>query len=94
MLPFLNRLLLLKKIFRHVYLFIFGCAGSSLLHGLFSSCSKQVLLSVVHGLLIAVTSLVEHQLWGGWPSVVAAHGLSSCGSWALEHRLGSCGVWA
>ena len=26
-------------------------------------------------------------------SVVAARGLSSCGSWALEHRLGSCGSW-
>ena len=26
-------------------LFIFGCAGSSLLHGLFSSCSEQELLS-------------------------------------------------
>ena len=28
-----------------IYLFIFGCAGSSLLHGLFSSCGKQGLLS-------------------------------------------------
>ena len=28
-----------------IYLFIFGCAGSSLLHGLLSSCSKQGLLS-------------------------------------------------
>ena len=30
-----------KKIF---YLFIFGCAGSSLLWGLFSSCGEQELL--------------------------------------------------
>ena len=35
------------------FLFIyFGCAGASLLHGLFSS----------YGLLIAVASLVEHGL--------------------------------
>ena len=28
-----------------------------------------------------------------WASVVVAHGLSSCGSRALEHRLSSCGMW-
>ena len=41
--------------------------------GLFSSCGKWVLLFVeVHGLLIAVTSLVtEHRLWGMQASVVA-----------------------
>ena len=27
-----------------------------------------------------------------WASVVVAHGLSSCGSQALEHRLSSCGA--
>ena len=27
-------------------------------------------------------------------SVVVAHGLSSCGSRALERRLSSCGAWA
>ena len=31
---------------------------------------------------------------GTWASVVVAHRLSSCGSWALEHRLSSCGAWA
>ena len=31
---------------------------------------------------------------GTWASVVVAHGLSSCGSWALEHRLSSCGARA
>ena len=41
-------------------------------------------------LLIAVSSLVvEHRFQGAWASVVAAHGLSSCGSQALEHRLSS-----
>ena len=29
-----------------------------------------------------------------WASVVAVHGLSSCGSQALEHRLRSCGPQA
>ena len=29
---------------------------------------------------------------GAQASVVAAHGLSSCGSRALEHRLSSCGA--
>ena len=29
-----------------------------------------------------------------WASVVVAHGLSSCGSWALERRLSSCGARA
>ena len=41
-----------------IYLFIFGCAGSPLLHKLFSSCGEQGLLSsVVRGLLIAAASL-------------------------------------
>ena len=31
---------------------------------------------------------------GMWASVVVAHGLSSCGSRALERRLCSCGAWA
>ena len=39
-------------------------------------------------LLTAVASLVaEYRLQSAQASVVAAHGLSSCGSWALEHRL-------
>ena len=46
------------------YLFIFGCAGSLLLHRLFSSCDKWGLLFVtVLRLLIVVASLVaEHGL--------------------------------
>ena len=31
---------------------------------------------------------------GAWASVVVAHGLSSCGLWALEHGLSSCGARA
>ena len=42
-------------------------------------------LVVVSGLLIVVVSLVvEHRLSGKWASVVAACGLSSCGSQALS----------
>ena len=46
----------------------------------FSSCSELGLLFiVVHGLLIAVTSLVmELRLQDVWASVLAAHGLHSC----------------
>ena len=49
---------------KKIILFIFGCAGSSLLCGLFSTCSERELLSIsVRGLLIAVASLVvEHGL--------------------------------
>ena len=45
-------------------LFIFGCAGSSLLGAAFSSCSEWGLFFVeVRGLLIVVVSLVaEHRL--------------------------------
>ena len=46
------------------FIVFFGCAGASLLHGLFSSCSEWGLLPVaVCGLLNAVASLVvEHGL--------------------------------
>ena len=51
-------------------------------------------LAVGSGLLIAVASLVgEHSLQGALASEVAAHGLSSCSSQALEHRLNSCWAW-
>ena len=61
----------------------------------FSSCGEWGPLFVaVHGLLIAVASLVaEHGLWSAG-SVVGAGRLSSCGSQALECRLSSCGTRA
>ena len=37
---------------------------------------------------------VMRRLQGAWASVVAARGLSSCASQALEHRLRSCAAWA
>ena len=46
------------------------------------------------GSLTVVASLVvEYGLLGSQASVVAACGLSSCGSQTLEHRLNSCGAW-
>ena len=53
--------------------FSFGCARSSLLCGLFSSCSEQgVLFTAVCGLLIVGASLAaEHRLLGG-PALAAA----------------------
>ena len=49
-----------------LYIYIFGCVGSSLLHVgfFFSSCGERGLLFIaVHGLLIVVASLVvEHGL--------------------------------
>ena len=45
-------------------------------------------------LLIGGFSCCGAQALGTWASVVAACGLSSCGSQALEPRLSSCGAWA
>ena len=48
---------------------------------------------MVPGFLTVVASLVaEDRLEGVWASVVVAHGLSNCGSWA-EHRFNCCGAW-
>ena len=73
-----------------LYLFSYGCAGSLLLHGLFSSwgeqglfsgCSERGLLSSSgHKLLTEVASLVaEDALQGTWVSVAVAPGLLSTG---------------
>ena len=84
---------------RQFYLFIHLFIVALALHccmWAFSSCSKQGLLFLaVHGLLIAVASLCcGARVLGAWASVVVAHGLSSCGSRALECRLSSCGARA
>ena len=68
-------------------------AGSSLPHGLFSSCQKW-------GLLVSCGTKASH--CGGFSCCRAealgclgfssvARGLSISSSWALEHRLNSCG---
>ena len=79
---------LLKNIFIH--LFIFGCAGSSLLHGLFSSCNEQ-------GLLFSYSAQASHcRAWA-----LGRVGFSGCGTWdqqlwllGSEHRFNSCDAWA
>ena len=74
--------------FYHFIYFIVGCAGSSLLHGLFPGCGERgCSLGVVRGLLTAVAPLVaEHRLEGAQVSVAAARGLGSCGSWSQLPR--------
>ena len=56
-----NHFLFLKNNF--IYLFVFGCARSSLLHRLVSTCVEGgCSLVAVRELLIAVAYLVEHGL--------------------------------
>ena len=71
----------------------FCCAVSSLLCVLFSSCSKRGLLSSCD---VQVSHCCSCSCWlqALQASVVAARGLSSCGSQALEHSLSSCGTQA
>ena len=61
----------------YIILLIFGCAGSSLLHRLFSSCSEQGLLSScgVRASHFDGFSCCRAQALGTWASVVV-HGLS------------------
>ena len=77
------------------YLFLFGCAGSSLLCRLFSV--------VVSGATLRCSARTSH--CGGFSCCRAralglsgfsscVSGLSSCGSQALQHRLNSCGARA
>ena len=83
-----------RIIYNFFNVFTYGCDGSLwlLLFGLFSGFGDRGLLM---GLLFMVAPLVsEHRLQVMRASVVTAHGLSSCGSWALEHRLNCCDAWA
>ena len=49
-----------KRKKKEIYLFIFGCAGSSLLHGSSLVSGSGTTLAMVHGLLTVVTSVAEH----------------------------------
>ena len=69
--------------------FIFSCAGSLLLHGLFSSCREQGLLSS-SGVQASHCSGLSY--CRGWALELAV--FSSCSSQALQHRLNSCRSWA
>ena len=76
------------------YLFIFGCVGSSLLctgflylHRAGATLNCGVWASHCSGF-----SCCRARAVGVRASVVAARGLSRCGSQALERRLSSCGA--
>jgi len=75
------------------YFFISDCAAW-LLRGLFSSCGEWRLLSGCGASHCGGSSCCRTWDQGTQASRIAARGLSSCGSWALEHRLNSCGAWA
>ena len=77
------------------HFFFFGCAGSSLPRGLFSSFREWGLLSsCTRATYCDGFVCSEAQAAGHMASVLSAHGLSSCHSQILEHRLNSCGTWA
>ena len=74
----------------HIYLFMFGCAGSLLLCRLSLVVVSRGYSAVVeYALVIALASLVKHRLQGMQASVAAAHGLSSCIVQTLQHGLNS-----
>ena len=77
-----------------IYLFM-AVSGLRCCTWTFSSWGEQGLLLVaVRGLLIAVASCCGARALGVRASVVVAHGISSCGSRALECRLRNCGARA
>ena len=64
--------------------------------GFFSSCGKWRPLFSCDAWVSHCDGFSHFRTWSlsAWASVVAAHGLSNCGSWALELRLNSCGTGA
>ena len=79
-----------------LFYFIFGCIGSLLLHAGFSlfAASRGYFSLWCAGFSLWWLLLLGAWALGAQALVVVAHGLSSCGSRALEHRLSSCGTRA
>ena len=77
---------LIVFVFPKNFYFIFGCAGSLLLCGLFSSCSERGLLPSG----VRASHCSGFSYLGAW--ALGLTGFGRCGSWALEHRLSSCGT--
>ena len=75
---------------------LFCCVGSSLLCAGFLQLWRAgaILRSGVWVSICSSFSCCRAGALGVWASVVAARGLSSCGSRALERSLSSCGAWA
>ena len=71
---FLNKLATKPFFFKFIYLFIYGCVGSSFLARAFSSCSKwgPLFIAVRRPLIITASLVTEHKL--------QTRRLSSCGS--------------
>ena len=78
------------------YLFIFGCVGPLFPHAGFFWLRRTVatLHCSARTSHCSGFSCCRARAPGARASVVAAHRLSSCGSWAPEHRLSSCGARA
>ena len=89
-------LLLLFLILITLFILFLAALGLRCCTRAFSSCGEwRLLFLAVRGLLTAVASLCcGARALGVQASVVVAHGLSSCGLWAVEHRLSSCGTQA
>ena len=89
-------LILLSLELASITLFIFGCAASSLLCGLYSSCGGWGLLSCCSARAPHCTGFFHcrARALGHAGFRVAAHGLSSHGSPALENRLSGYGTRA
>ena len=79
---------------KFIYLFIFGCIGSSLLHAGFLQLRRATLHCGVQASHCRGFSCCGAQTLGARASIVVAHGLGCCGSQALERRLSSSGTQA
>ena len=80
----------LKNNFIYLFLAVLGVHSDTGFFLVVASGDHSI--DAVHGLLLAVASLVEHRLQGTWASVATACGVSRCSSQALEHRLDSFGA--
>ena len=91
-----NLLRVLTYFYLFIYLFIFGCFGSSLLPVGFLQLWRAgaTLHCSVRASHCGGFSCCRAWASGAQASVVVACGLSRCGSWVVEHRLSSCGAWA
>ena len=75
------------QFFKFIRSLIFVCAGT---------CAVQAFLQLwqAGATQWCGVSHCRAQALGAQALVAAAHGLCSCGSWALEHELRSCGTRA
>ena len=79
-----------------LFIYFFGCVGSSLLRtdSLELRRAGATLRRGAHASHCSGFSHCGARALGAQASVVVARRLGSCGSWALERRLSSCGARA